>query len=86
MRMLIPPINQPIQVMIGKSNHMPSAFKWRDRTYSISKIPECWRLIGAWWDGCGERTFFRVECTDRSVFEIVYDHGNNGWLLARVED
>jgi hypothetical protein len=72
--------------MLDKSNHMPCSIEWQGRVYRVSSIQEYWRLLDAWWDGLGEKTFFRVECANRSVFEIVYDHKNKQWLLARVED
>lgn len=86
MRTASHPLNQPIRVSLDKSSRMPCSFEWRDRIYKISRIQECWRLLDAWWDGAGEKTFFRVECINRSVFEIVYDHEVKHWLLVRVED
>lgn len=86
MRTVTPPINQPIQVMVDRSSRMPHSFTWRDRTYRISEIQECWRLIDAWWDGSGEKTYFRVECINRSVFEIMYDQAQKNWAIVRVED
>lgn len=76
---------EEIQVATDSSG-FPYAFRWRKRTYRIAKVRECWRLIGKWWDGDGEKTYFRLECPNRAVFEIFYDHGKSCWLLARVED
>lgn len=86
MRTISPPINQPIQVTMDKSSIMPSSFVWRGKAYRVLKVQEYWRLIDAWWDGVGEKTFFRVECQNCSVFEIMFDHQKKKWLLARVED
>lgn len=79
------PIDEEIEVSID-DRHIPSAFKWRGKPYRISKIQECWRLIGDWWDGDGETTHFRVECPNRAVFEIFYDSTRRWWFMERVID
>jgi hypothetical protein len=80
------PINQQIHVATEKSSCMPKAFEWREKTYRVLKIQECWRLVGSWWDGDGEKTYFRIECPGSAIFEILYDQKSRKWLLARVED
>ena len=51
-----------------------------------SSVQECWRLVGAWWDGEGEQTFFRVLADTGGIFELCYDHIRRVWRLKRIED
>jgi len=78
--------NYPVQIALDSRKHAPTAFRWRGRLYRVSAVRECWRLLGAWWDGEGERTFFRVQTDTGGIFELVYDHVHQSWLLDRVED
>jgi hypothetical protein len=74
------------RVALDKRRHTPATFRWRGKLYRVSAVQECWRLVGKWWDGEGERTFFRVLAESGGVFEICYDHGRQNWMLERVED
>ena len=42
--------------------------------------------MGAWWDGEGERTFFRVLTDKGGIYELCFDHVNSNWEMAAVED
>jgi len=64
----------------------PVAFVWRTETYHIAEILERWRLVGAWWDGEGEYTFFRVRATSGGFYELCYDHRSREWRLSTVQD
>ena len=66
--------------------HIPSTFTWRGRVYQIAEMCEHWRLMGAWWDGEGEYTFFRVRVLDGGFYELCYDHHRRGWMLNVVQD
>ena len=79
-------MNRSVEIALDSMKHAPAAFRWRGRLYRVSAIRECWRLLGAWWDGEGERTFFRVQTDTGGVFELAYDHIHQSWLLDRVED
>ena len=77
---------RPTCITLDRGKHSPAAFRWRGRLYRVAAVQECWRLAGKWWDGDGERTFFRVQAETGGVFELSYDHGKRIWLLERVED
>jgi len=79
-------IHRPTQIALDRRRHAPAAFRWRGRLYRITAVQECWRLVGAWWDDEGERTFFRVQVEGGGIFELCYDHRRMVWLLERVED
>ena len=66
--------------------NLPSRFVWREREYRVAQVQECWRLTGAWWDGEGEYTFFRVLAQEGGVYELCYSHKGDAWTLSVVED
>ena len=74
-----------LRVTLNKKN-APAAFEWRGRMYRVKEVQECWRLTGAWWDGEGERTFFRVLTDKGGIYELRFDHGKNAWEMALVRD
>ena len=74
-----------IQVTLSSQN-APMAFKWLDRIYRVKEVQECWRLMGAWWDGEGEQTFFRVETDKGGIYDLRFDHGRSAWTMAVIQD
>jgi len=54
--------------------------------HRVKEVQECWRLMGAWWDGEGERTFFRVRTDKGGIYELCFDHEKSTWTMAAVED
>jgi hypothetical protein len=74
-----------IQVKLG-SRHIPQNFTRAGRVYRVKEVQESWRLTGAWWDGEGEKTYFRVQTDKGGVFELCFDHSLDKWQLAWVED
>lgn len=64
---------------------VPAAFVWRGRVYRVAEVQERWRLMGAWWDGDGEHTFFRVRCAG-GFYDLSYDHKSRTWTLNIVQD
>jgi len=79
-------MNTTVDVDFNRATHTPSAFVWRGRRYCVSAVQERWRLVGAWWNGEGEKTFFRVVADTGGIFRICYDHADHSWMLERVED
>lgn len=75
-----------IRVTLDADKQSPAAFCWRQRVYHVSEVRECWRLGGDWWNGEGEKTYFRVVTQEGGVFEISYDHSTRTWSLERIED
>ncbi len=73
-----------ISVMLN--GHIPTAFNWLGRVYKVSAVQDVWRTVGRWWDGDGEKTFFRVLTSSGGVFELYYDDMKDTWSLSRVED
>jgi hypothetical protein len=65
---------------------LPAAFEWRGVRYRIGDIQEIWRLVGAWWDGEGERTFFRIRTDKGGIYELCFDHKRSAWSMSGVQD
>jgi len=76
---------QAVSVRLGGKNR-PAAFEWRGQVYRVREVQECWRLAGAWWDGEGEMTFFRVRTDKGGIYELRFDHGKEAWSLECVQD
>ena len=74
-----------MEVTLNTKN-LPTAFKWRNRMYRVSEVQECWRFTGAWWDGEGERTYFRVATDKGGIYELCFDHVRSDWKMAVVQD
>lgn len=68
------------------SNNQPVSFEWRGHMHRVKEVQECWRLAGAWWDGEGERTFFRVQTDKGGIYELRFDHNRSQWMMAGVQD
>ena len=75
-----------LQVSLDANKQAPKSFSWRGKVYRVSEIQECWRLAGAWWDGEGEKTFFRLLTDSGTICELAYNHSNHTWGLERIED
>jgi hypothetical protein len=85
-------IDAPIRVFLDPSGTAPAAFLWDRRCYRIRRVEACWKQMGPWWDGKGERTCFRVaaegEPTSRLQTPPPYPpprNGEGGILPARLE-
>ena len=74
-----------VQVTLNSKN-MPTAFKWLERVYRVKEVQECWRLMGAWWDGEGEQTYFRVQTDKGGIYELCFDHDKSAWTMVLVQD
>ncbi len=65
---------------------VPAAFRWRGRFWLVIRACEVWKDTGSWWEGEGEKTFFRVEVAGGRLMEIYRDQATGRWFLYRVYD
>ena len=84
--------NEPLhRVTLGPGGR-PLAFLWRGRLRKVARTAEVWKDAGCWWEGEGEKTFFRLETEGGRLIEIYFDLGAAGaedagaWFLYRVYD
>lgn len=78
-------INAPIRVFLDQAQGAPLTFLWEERRYRVCCVDACWKQVGSWWDGEGERTFFRVS-TEEGIYDLAYDHASGRWSLANILD
>ena len=87
-------VDEPVQVALRQGGAAPAAFTWGGRRYAVERVEACWKEVGPWWDGEGERTFFRVtarhhppgRCAEPGLYELRFDHGTGRWWLHEVID
>ena len=86
-------IDEPVRVALRPGGQEPAAFTWGSRRYAVERVEACWKEVGPWWDGEGERTFFRVTAhlqsrlsPESGVYELRFDHSSERWWLQEVVD
>ncbi len=63
------------------SQHKPIAVSRRGRRYRITQVNGRWRLGGRWWEGEGEKWFFRVVTTSGAVADLCYQPDAHLWTV-----
>jgi hypothetical protein len=87
-------VDEPVRVALRRGGAEPAAFLWQGRRYAVERIEACWKEVGPWWDGEGERTFFRVTArcyrpdlqAEAGLYELRFDHRQEEWRLYEVID
>ena len=75
-------IDQPVLVLTDRE--VPKRFFWFKRWVNVSKVLDAWKVVGRWWDGDQEKTFFRVVSAEGSIYEVYSEKGR--WNLYKVYD
>ena len=84
-------IQVPVQVALQPGGSAPARF-WRAGTvYTVQRVETVWKETGAWWDGEGERIYFRVfassrHATQTGYYELCCLPQENTWSLVEVLD
>ncbi len=71
-----------VQVRHGQ----PARFCWRGRWYTVKQSLDSWHEINRWWLGESEMMWWRLESTDRGVWEIGWRPSAATWWLGRIWD
>ncbi len=79
---------KPLRVRLGVGG-IPAAVAWtggdRPRWRPVERILDVWKETGAWWEGEGEITVFRLLLAGGILAEV--DRVADGiWLLHRIYD
>lgn len=77
-------LNRPVQVF--KHNRLPFKIIWSEREAFVTKIIDYWKDIGDWWQGEGEKDFFRLYLDNGTLCEIYYDYQEDIWQLYKIYD
>ncbi len=78
-------INKNIEIRYS-TNDTPLAFRFNGKWLPVSQVLEIWKDTGTWWDGESEKTFYRVNTHEGSLFELYRDNNSLAWFLYRVYD
>ncbi|KLU62968.1 hypothetical protein CEB3_c06300 [Peptococcaceae bacterium CEB3] len=73
------------EIQVVSARNQPIRFQWKRQWYSILSIEDDWVDTGEWWNGEGEKTFYRFFAGD-GVFEIYLDEKEKAWHMYRVYD
>jgi hypothetical protein len=90
---------EAVEVTLRPGGREPATFGWKGRRYRIGRVEAVWKEMGPWWDGAGERVFFRVQgaatgsgpwsssaAGPGGVYELCLDVASQRWMLTRVID
>lgn len=72
-------------VEVDRAGH-PRAFQRSGRRLKVAGTVEMWKDVGCWWEGEGEKTFYRLEMVDGCLLEIYLERQAGTWRLYRVYD
>lgn len=78
-------IEKKVDVATDTLNN-PSSFHWNGQWFEVKSILEHWKDTGTWWKGESEKTFYRVETPEGSLYELYQDITEKIWFLYRIYD
>jgi hypothetical protein len=79
-------IDRPIDRVRTAPGGHPRSFRWRGKAWRVDRTTEIWKDSGCWWEGEGEKVFFRVEIAGGRLAEVYFDRRAEKWYLYRVYD
>jgi hypothetical protein len=78
--------HEPITVEVGDDG-LPTAFRWRDRSWRVLEVIDRWVLQSGWWTDSEEKRDYvlvEVEGMDGAATAVVLYLAGDGWMLGRV--
>lgn len=78
-------IDKKVDVTTDTLNN-PCSFHWNEQWFEVKCILELWKDTGTWWKGESEKTFYRVETPEGSLYELYLDITEKIWFLYRIYD
>lgn len=76
-------VDRPVRVETGPQG-LPARFLYRGRLRAVRSVVDSWRYAGAWWDGEGERTYYRVEDLQGNLYDLYWRSDTGDWVLYKV--
>ncbi len=52
----------------------------------VKEVLEVWRDVGCWWEGEGEKTFYRLRMENGGMLELYRCSLQRKWMLYRIYD
>jgi len=77
-------LNTAADLFVGYD--LPRRFTWHGKLYEIRQIGGHWRRRGKWWEGKGDRRFFRVITTRGVTLDLCQEESTGNWSVATVHD
>jgi len=66
-------VDEALSAVTTGPDGRPLAFRWRGRLWRVIRTAEVWKEVGYWWEGEGEKTFFRLETEGGRLVEVYFD-------------
>jgi hypothetical protein len=60
----------------------PVAFRWRQRSYAVAEIVDCWAVRTLWWQNEVQRSYYRVMTPTFGVYGMYKQE--DSWYLDTV--
>ena len=74
-----------VQVKCG-ADEAPLQLQYKEQSWQVAALLECWQDTGRWWAGESEKSFYRLVLEDQSVREVFYDQDEQRWYLYKTYD
>lgn len=76
-------VNKPITVKYNALQG-PLALSFDGLYLLVEEVLDTWKDTGAWWEGEGEKTFFRLQVQNNGLCEIYCE--NADWYIYKFYD
>jgi hypothetical protein len=70
-----------VDVQIKKK--VPVSFSYRQKSYDVEQISECWRETGRWWDSEEPAELYEVQ-TATGRFLLIHQVDSTRWYGKRI--
>jgi len=71
------------KIQVRTIDERPVQFCYKGSWFPVTGIEACWVDSGEWWNGRGEKKYFRV-ASGYKVFEVYYDTRSDSWFMAKA--
>ena len=75
----------PTEIQVVTAQNKLIRLQWKRQWYAVTSIKDNWVDTDEWWNGEGEKTFYRISTGNR-FFEIYCDEKEKAWHIYRVYD
>jgi len=73
------------RINVNVRYNRPLEFQWKASWHVVTSIQEYWVDTGEWWNGEGEKIFYRL-LSGSKLYELYYDRQGKCWEVYRVYD
>lgn len=73
-------------IAVELEGDMPRTLFRGGEVLPVARILDWWRDTGCWWEGEGEKLFFRLLTTTGGIYEIFREEETGKWYLYKEYD